>query len=114
MCQQKLAANLYARLQSACEQHIQQSIRSLQYNNSNNSSDAIIENNYDNNNEKSDQKNSVYSYDYGNSDPVMFLNKVRKCWEKLCIQMLELRSIFLYLDRTYVIQNQTKVSDETL
>ncbi|KAL9642056.1 hypothetical protein ABK040_004105 [Willaertia magna] len=34
-----------------------------------------------------------------------FLNIVVKCWEEFTEQMKSIRSIFLYLDRTYVIQN---------
>ena len=45
-------------------------------------------------------------HERGDPDAVVFLGQVRQCWEKLCEQMLELRAIFLYLDRTYVIQNQ--------
>ena len=45
-------------------------------------------------------------HERGDPDAVVFLGQVRQCWERLCEQMLELRSIFLYLDRTYVIQNQ--------
>lgn len=37
-------------------------------------------------------------------DPVVFLSLVEKCWQDLCDQMLMIRSIALYLDRTYVIQ----------
>ncbi|BDA50712.1 Cullin-4 [Coccomyxa sp. Obi] len=36
-------------------------------------------------------------------DPVLFLEKVAACWKDHCDQMLIIRSIFLYLDRTYVI-----------
>jgi cullin-4 len=37
-------------------------------------------------------------------DPVVFLSLVEKCWHDHCDQMLRIRSIALYLDRTYVIQ----------
>eukprot|EP00873_Tetraselmis_striata_P009147 jgi/Tetstr1/429411/TSEL_019321.t1 len=36
-------------------------------------------------------------------DPVSFLEHMSRCWEDHCDQMLTIRSIFLYLDRTYVI-----------
>ena len=36
-------------------------------------------------------------------DPVSFLDKVYVMWEDYCSQMLTIRSIFLVLDRTYVI-----------
>ncbi len=36
-------------------------------------------------------------------DPVAFLDHVDAVWQDHCNQMLMIRSIFLYLDRTYVI-----------
>lgn len=38
-------------------------------------------------------------------DPVSFLNKMEDCWSDHSEQMLTIRSIFLYLDRTYVLQS---------
>lgn len=38
-------------------------------------------------------------------DPVSFLNKMDDCWSDHCDQMLTIRSIFLYLDRTFVLQS---------
>ncbi|XP_002972211.2 cullin-4 [Selaginella moellendorffii] len=40
-------------------------------------------------------------------DPVVFLSHVERCWQDHCDQMLMIRSIALYLDRTYVIQNSS-------
>lgn len=37
-------------------------------------------------------------------DLVVFLSLVEKCWQDHCDQMLMIRSIALYLDRTYVRQ----------
>uniref|UniRef100_A0A6Q2Z228 Cullin-4B n=1 Tax=Esox lucius TaxID=8010 RepID=A0A6Q2Z228_ESOLU len=34
-----------------------------------------------------------------------FLHKIDKCWQDHCRQMIMIRSIFLFLDRTYVLQN---------
>lgn len=34
----------------------------------------------------------------------VFLSLVQRCWQDLCDQMLRIRSIALYLDRTYVKQ----------
>jgi len=42
----------------------------------------------------------------GQCSPVVFLSFVEDCWKDHCSQMLTVRSIFLYLDRTYVIQTQ--------
>ncbi|XP_078003458.1 cullin-4A isoform X2 [Phascolarctos cinereus] len=38
-------------------------------------------------------------------DSVLFLKKINKCWQDHCRQMIMIRSIFLFLDRTYVLQN---------
>uniref|UniRef100_A0AAY4DG93 Cullin family profile domain-containing protein n=1 Tax=Denticeps clupeoides TaxID=299321 RepID=A0AAY4DG93_9TELE len=38
-------------------------------------------------------------------DNVLFLKKIDKCWQDHCRQMIMIRSIFLFLDRTYVLQN---------
>ncbi|KAI8489645.1 Cullin-4A [Branchiostoma belcheri] len=38
-------------------------------------------------------------------DSVLFLRKINKCWQDHCRQMIMIRSIFLFLDRTYVLQN---------
>lgn len=38
-------------------------------------------------------------------DMVVFLSLVEKCWQDFCDQMLMIRGIALYLDRTYVKQN---------
>ena len=43
-------------------------------------------------------------------DVLAFLTLVQACWADHCEQMLTLRSIFLYLDRTYVMQAATKKS----
>ncbi|EDM08876.1 similar to cullin 4A (predicted), isoform CRA_b [Rattus norvegicus] len=38
-------------------------------------------------------------------DSVLFLKKINTCWQDHCRQMIMIRSIFLFLDRTYVLQN---------
>jgi len=43
-------------------------------------------------------------------DVLAFLTLVQACWTDHCEQMLTLRCIFLYLDRTYVMQAATKKS----
>lgn len=40
-------------------------------------------------------------------DRHFFLKKMNECWQSHCRQMIMIRSIFLYLDRTYVLQNPT-------
>ncbi len=38
---------------------------------------------------------------------MLFLEQMNDAWQDHCSQMLTIRSIFLYLDRTYVISNST-------
>ncbi|XP_004858561.1 cullin-4A isoform X1 [Heterocephalus glaber] len=38
-------------------------------------------------------------------DSILFLKKINTCWQDHCRQMIMVRSIFLFLDRTYVLQN---------
>lgn len=38
-------------------------------------------------------------------DSSLFLKKINKCWQDHCRQMIMIRSIFLFLDRTYVLQS---------
>ncbi|XP_055374135.1 cullin-4B isoform X2 [Condylostylus longicornis] len=40
-------------------------------------------------------------------DKLVFLKKINGWWQSFCQQMIMMRSIFLYLDRTYVLQNPT-------
>lgn len=40
-------------------------------------------------------------------DLMVFLSLVEKCWQDFCDQMLMIRGIALYLDRTYVKQTPT-------
>ena len=76
MCLQNLAAVVYDRLRAECEQHIEARLEALL-----------------------GQTRSVSSLDV-----LAFLTLVQACWTDHCEQMLTLRSIFLYLDRTYVMQ----------
>lgn len=41
------------------------------------------------------------------SGSVLFLEQMNDAWQDHCSQMLTIRSIFLYLDRTYVIADST-------
>lgn len=38
-------------------------------------------------------------------DRYIFLKKMNECWQSHCRQMINIRSIFLHLDRSYVLQN---------
>ncbi|KAH9529773.1 Cullin-4A [Dermatophagoides farinae] len=50
-------------------------------------------------------KNSVFQYVEPINENVAFLKMLEKCWNSYCDQMIMIRCIFLYLDRTYVLQN---------
>ncbi|XP_071837977.1 cullin-4A-like [Apostichopus japonicus] len=39
------------------------------------------------------------------TDSLSYLKQLDKCWQDHCRQMIMIRSIFLFLDRTYVLQN---------
>nr|CAG4640653.1 EOG090X01NX [Eulimnadia texana] len=43
-------------------------------------------------------------------EPSTFLKTMNECWQSHCQQMILIRSIFLYLDRTYVLQNAAVLS----
>lgn len=43
-------------------------------------------------------------------DLQIFLKRINHWWQSHCHQMIMIRSIFLYLDRTYVLQNPTVLS----
>ncbi|KAK6195670.1 hypothetical protein SNE40_001052 [Patella caerulea] len=45
-----------------------------------------------------------------NSDYEQFLKLLDFCWQAHCRQMIMIRSIFLFLDRTFVLQNSTILS----
>ncbi|XP_007507205.2 cullin-4B isoform X2 [Monodelphis domestica] len=47
----------------------------------------------------------IFQFREGSLDSVLFLKKIDKCWQNHCRQMIMIRSIFLFLDRTYVLQN---------
>ncbi|XP_050438117.1 cullin-4B [Adelges cooleyi] len=50
-------------------------------------------------------KKLLQNFNETTSDKIIFLKKVNRHWVSHCEQMLMIRSIFLYLDRTYVLQN---------
>ncbi|XDC79001.1 hypothetical protein R6Z07F_010174 [Ovis aries] len=80
LCSHKVSPTLYQQLRQACEGHVQAQI--LQF--------------------------REYPFFYlGDSYSVLFLKKINTCWQDHCRQMIMIRSIFLFLDRTYVLQNST-------
>uniref|UniRef100_A0A7N4PHA9 Cullin-4B n=1 Tax=Sarcophilus harrisii TaxID=9305 RepID=A0A7N4PHA9_SARHA len=50
-------------------------------------------------------RTQIHQFREDSLDSVLFLKKIDKCWHNHCRQMSMIRSIFLYLDRTYVLQN---------
>ena len=62
---------------------------------------------YENLNEltESHVKANVEQFLAESMDRHIFLKKMNECWQSHCQQMIMIRSIFLYLDRTFVLQN---------
>uniref|UniRef100_A0A8D3E7V7 Cullin-4B n=1 Tax=Scophthalmus maximus TaxID=52904 RepID=A0A8D3E7V7_SCOMX len=77
LCSHKISAKLYKQLRAVCEDHIKAQIDQFR---------------------EYPLTVSVYPC-------VLFLKKIDKCWQDHCRQMIMIRSIFLFLDRTYVLQN---------
>ncbi|XP_007902269.2 cullin-4A isoform X2 [Callorhinchus milii] len=50
-------------------------------------------------------KAQIHQFREDSLDSVLFLKKINKCWLDHCRQMIMIRSIFLFLDRTYVLQS---------
>ncbi|KAJ4460321.1 putative ABC transporter F family member 1 [Paratrimastix pyriformis] len=48
-------------------------------------------------------RNEIYSLLNKSPEPTEFLQLVSSCWQRHCKQMGNIRSIFLYLDRTYAV-----------
>ncbi|TWW55231.1 Cullin-4B [Takifugu flavidus] len=79
LCSHKISAKLYKQLRAVCEDHIKAQIDQFR------------------------EYPSRFLPLTGFS--VLFLKKIDKCWQDHCRQMIMIRSIFLFLDRTYVLQN---------
>ncbi|ESO98807.1 hypothetical protein LOTGIDRAFT_187016 [Lottia gigantea] len=84
MCSYKMSANLYDQLKVVCESHVQSCLEQF--------------------------KAYPFLTDTDNSDYEQFLKKLDYCWQAHCRQMIMIRSIFLFLDRTFVLQNSTILS----
>ncbi|NXK64799.1 CUL4A protein, partial [Sylvietta virens] len=79
LCSYKVSATLYKQLQQVCEEHVKAQI--LQF------------------------REYPFVMHRNSLDSLLFLKKINKCWQDHCRQMIMIRSIFLFLDRTYVLQN---------
>uniref|UniRef100_A0A8D2MN48 Cullin 4A n=1 Tax=Zonotrichia albicollis TaxID=44394 RepID=A0A8D2MN48_ZONAL len=79
LCSYKVSATLYKQLRQVCEEHVEAQI--LQF------------------------REYPFIMHRNSLDSLLFLKKINKCWQDHCRQMIMIRSIFLFLDRTYVLQN---------
>ncbi|NWU38784.1 CUL4A protein, partial [Hylia prasina] len=79
LCSYKVSATLYKQLRQVCEEHVKAQI--LQF------------------------REYPFLMHRNSLDSLLFLKKINKCWQDHCRQMIMIRSIFLFLDRTYVLQN---------
>ncbi|CAI9736139.1 cullin-4A-like isoform X1 [Octopus vulgaris] len=92
LCSHKMSATIYEQLKHVCESHVQSNL----------------------------QQKKMYLNDYGGNVFLnyltktmgyeMFLKAINNCWQDHCRQMIMIRSIFLFLDRTYVLQNSAVLS----
>ncbi|KFP80278.1 Cullin-4B [Acanthisitta chloris] len=90
LCSYKISANLYKQLRQICEDHIKAQIHQFrEY------PFFTLPINHD----------FLNDFLMDSLDSVLFLKKIDKCWQDHCRQMIMIRSIFLFLDRTYVLQN---------
>ncbi|NXL76906.1 CUL4A protein, partial [Leptocoma aspasia] len=80
LCSYKVSATLYKQLRQVCEEHVKAQI--LQF-----------------------REYPFVMHRTDSLDSLLFLKKINKCWQDHCRQMIMIRSIFLFLDRTYVLQN---------
>lgn len=55
-------------------------------------------------------KSSIMANLSDTSDKLVYLKRVDECWLSHCRQMIMIRNIFLYLDRTYVLQKPAVMS----
>uniref|UniRef100_A0A8C6PFJ4 Cullin-4A n=1 Tax=Nothobranchius furzeri TaxID=105023 RepID=A0A8C6PFJ4_NOTFU len=78
LCSYKVSPTLYKQLRQVCEDHVQAQIHQFR----------------------------EYPFDLCSSlDNLSFLKRMNRCWQDHCRQTIMIRSIFLFLDRTYVLQN---------
>uniref|UniRef100_A0A6Q2X122 Cullin family profile domain-containing protein n=1 Tax=Esox lucius TaxID=8010 RepID=A0A6Q2X122_ESOLU len=75
LCSYKVSPTLYKQLRQLCEEHVQAQIHQFR------------------------------EYPSQSLDSLSFLKRMNRCWQDHCRQTIMIRSIFLFLDRTYVLQN---------
>ena len=59
---------------------------------------------------ESNVQNSLKQFIGESHDKLIFMKKMNECWSGHCRQMIMTRSIFLFLDRTYVLQHPQVMS----
>uniref|UniRef100_A0A3Q3X5U1 Cullin-4A n=1 Tax=Mola mola TaxID=94237 RepID=A0A3Q3X5U1_MOLML len=77
LCSYKVSPTLYKQLRQVCEDHVQAQIHQFR----------------------------EYPFLCTSLDNLSFLKRMNRCWQDHCRQTIMIRSIFLFLDRTYVLQN---------
>ncbi|KAM7301695.1 cullin-4A [Ixodes scapularis] len=55
-------------------------------------------------------RSALHTFFKESLDNTLFLKLMNDCWQSHCQQMIMIRSIFLFLDRTYVLQNAAVAS----
>ncbi|RLW02527.1 hypothetical protein DV515_00007100 [Chloebia gouldiae] len=97
LCSYKISANLYKQLRQICEDHIKAQIHQFREYPFLSWFISLL----------TPSINHYFLNDFftDSLDSVLFLKKIDKCWQDHCRQMIMIRSIFLFLDRTYVLQN---------
>ncbi|KAJ3087322.1 Cullin-4 [Quaeritorhiza haematococci] len=80
LCHHKMAQNLYEKLRNECERHIVAELQRLK------------------------------GHLLGDTNESAFLTTINSSWTNNCRQTIWIRSIFLYLDRTYVLQTSGLLS----
>uniref|UniRef100_A0A673G184 Cullin-4A n=1 Tax=Sinocyclocheilus rhinocerous TaxID=307959 RepID=A0A673G184_9TELE len=76
LCSYKVSPVLYKQLRQVCEDHVQAQIHQFR-----------------------EYPSSVMGHF------LLFLKRMNRCWQDHCSQTIMIRSIFLFLDRTYILQN---------
>ncbi|NWR18464.1 CUL4A protein, partial [Emberiza fucata] len=93
LCSYKVSATLYKQLRQVCEEHVKAQIlqfREYPFNMASKDTGKLV---------------FLNGCCTDSLDSLLFLKKINKCWQDHCRQMIMIRSIFLFLDRTYVLQN---------
>lgn len=97
MCSHKMDSQLYTKLTALTESHVKLNIKTFFAD----TNDKLVSK-YCN-----CRQNGIFHKQFFYAYLQVYLKKMDECWQSHCQQMIMIRSIFLYLDRTYVLQNPT-------